>query len=85
MQVAMEYGVKPVNMALGAIAGIAFLLTKADENKLPEDLRFNWRKMNDEQIEKLLQWIWKVTSVKNVSDLTGYVKDAKSRLLKLVQ
>jgi mannitol-1-phosphate 5-dehydrogenase len=51
MSLALEHGIEPNNMALGAMAGIAVLLDKADENNLPADLRFgDWRKLNDAKI-----------------------------------
>jgi mannitol-1-phosphate/altronate dehydrogenase len=59
MQLALNYGIEPKNMALGAMAGIAILLNKAEENNLPEDLRFkDWRKLDRIQTEKLLRWLW---------------------------
>jgi mannitol-1-phosphate 5-dehydrogenase len=60
MQLALEYGIKPKNMALGAMAGIAVLLDKAQEYNLPVDLRLgDWRKLNSSNIEKILNWLWK--------------------------
>jgi len=60
MQLALEYGIEPKNIALGAMAGIAVLLEKAQEYNLPADLRFgDWRKLNSSNIEKILNWLWK--------------------------
>ena len=40
-------------MALGALAGIAVLLEKAEENNLPKDMRFgDWRKLRRRQNRK---------------------------------
>jgi len=60
MQLALEYGIEPKNMALGAMAGIAVLLEKAQEYNLSSDLRFaDWRKLDGSNIEKILNWLWK--------------------------
>ena len=60
MQLALEYGIEPKNMALGALAGIAILLEKAQEYNLPDNLRFaDWRKLDGSNIEKILNWLWK--------------------------
>jgi hypothetical protein len=59
MQLALNNSIEPKNMALGAMAGIAILLNKAEENNLPEELRFkDWRKLDRIQTGKLLRWLW---------------------------
>ncbi|MHC4394290.1 MAG: mannitol dehydrogenase family protein [Planctomycetota bacterium] len=59
MTLALEQGIEPVNMALGAMAGIDYLLERAEENKLPDELCFkNRRKLSDADIEKILRWLW---------------------------
>jgi len=59
MQLALEYGIEPRNMALGALAGVAVLLEKAQEYNLQSDLRFeDWRKLDSSNIEKILNWLW---------------------------
>ena len=81
MQLAMEYGIKPKNMALGAMAGIALLLKKAEENNLPNDLRCcNWRTLNENQIEKILNWLW---ADKNCKQINHIVKSLKSSIKQL--
>ena len=68
MSLALEYGTKPNNMALGAMAGIAVLLDKAEENNLPINLCFgDWRKLDGDRIEKIINWLWKgqTTPVRN--------------------
>ncbi|MCK4629515.1 MAG: hypothetical protein KAT56_10960, partial [Sedimentisphaerales bacterium] len=43
MTLALELGIEPVNMALGAAAGITYLLRRAEEYNLPKQLcRNNW-------------------------------------------
>lgn len=59
MQLALEYDIEPKNMALGAMAGIAVLLKKAQEYNLPGDLRLSdWRKLDDAKIQKIINWLW---------------------------
>jgi len=84
MQLALEYGIEPTNMALGAMAGIAVLLEKADENNLPGDLRFgDWRKLNDSKIEKIVNWLWTGQTSKYTGQLIKYVQNARKRLKEL--
>ena len=86
MQLALEYGIEPTNMALGAMAGIAVLLEKADENNLPGDLRFgDWRKLNDSKIEKIINWLWTGQTSKYTDQLIKYVQNARKRLTALVK
>jgi mannitol-1-phosphate/altronate dehydrogenase len=86
MQLALEYGIEPTNMALGAMAGIAVLLEKADENNLPGDLRSgDWRKLNDSKIEKIINWLWTGQTSKYTDQLIKYVQNARKRLTALVK
>ena len=84
MQLALEYGIEPKNMALGAMAGIAVLLEKAEENNLPGELRFgDWRKLNDSKIEKIINWLWTGQTSKYAEQLIKYVQNARGRLRQL--
>ena len=86
MSLALEYGVKPVNMALGAIAGIAFLLAHAEENSLPKELYFSdWKKLGDSDIEKILDWIWDGQTPKFNDELIELVKNAKRSLANIIE
>jgi len=99
MQLALEHGIEPTNMALGAMAGIAVLLEKADENNLPGDLRpclrkgklvpakagSDWRKLNDSKIEKIINWLWTGQTSKYTDQLIKYVQNARKRLTALVK
>ncbi len=81
MRLALEYGIAPTNMALGAMAGIAVLLEKAEENNLPTDLRFgDWHKLNDSKIEKIINWLWAGQTSKYADQLIKYVQNAQKRL-----
>jgi len=81
MALTLEYGTEPNNMALGAMAGIAVLLDKAEENNLPADLRFgDWRKLDDAKIEKIINWLWKGQTSTYAQQLIRYVQNAGKRL-----
>jgi len=85
MTLALEYGIEPTNMALGAMAGIAVLLEEAKENNLPSDLRSgDWRKLNDAEIEKIILWIWNGETGKYAKQLIRYVQNAKKHLMTLI-
>jgi len=85
MQLALEYGIEPKNMALGALAGIAILLEKAQEYNLQSDLRFgNWRRLDDLRIEKIISWVWNGRTCEHAEQLIKYVQNAKKHLTALV-
>jgi mannitol-1-phosphate 5-dehydrogenase len=86
MQLALEYGIEPTNMALGAMAGIAVLLEKADENNLPIALRFgDWRKLDNVKIEKIIRWLWAGQTSKYADQLIKYVQNARRPLTTLIK
>jgi mannitol-1-phosphate 5-dehydrogenase len=81
MALALEHGIEPNNMALGAMAGIAVLLDKAEENNLPADLRLgDWRNLDDAKIEKIINWLWTGQKSNYAGQLIKYVRNAKKRL-----
>ena len=85
MQLALEHGIEPKNMALGAMAGIAELLKKADENNLPEDLRFgDWRTLDHVKIEQIINWLWSCQEIGHGPQIVRCVQDAKGRLESLI-
>jgi len=85
MQLALEYGIEPKNMALGAIAGIAVLLDKAKEYNLPGDLHFaDWRKLDGSSIEKILNWLWNGQTCEHTGQLIKYVRNAREHLETLI-
>ncbi len=84
MQLALEYGIEPKSMALGAIAGIAVLLQKAEEYNLPDDLRYgDWRKLDDAGIERIIDWLWNGQMCKDAPQLIKYVQNAQEHLKEL--
>jgi mannitol-1-phosphate/altronate dehydrogenase len=81
MSLALEYGIEPVNMALAAMAGIAVILQRAKENKLPAELNYgDWRNLSGEQIKKLLKWIWHGQTNKYAADIILCVGNSQERL-----
>jgi len=85
MQLTMEYGIEPKNMALGAAAGIAVLMEKAEENNLPNNLRFgDWHQLDDDKIEKIISWLWTGQKSEYAGQLIEYLKSAQKGLKKLI-
>jgi len=86
MQLALEYGLEPKNMALGAIAGIAVLLDQAEENNLPTDLRFGkWQKLDDAKIEKIINWLWSEQTNQYTNQIIKYTQTALKPLTLLIK
>jgi mannitol-1-phosphate 5-dehydrogenase len=77
MRLALEYGIEPTNMAIGAAAGIQYVLNNAGQYNLPEDLHFGSRKQLDyEAINKITRWLWNGQSGNYISELVDYVYKA---------
>ena len=86
MQLTLEHGLEPKNMALGAIAGIAVLLKKANEYNLPDDLRFgDWQKLDNVKIEKIINWLWSGQKNKYTNQIIMYVQNALEQLTTLIK
>jgi mannitol-1-phosphate/altronate dehydrogenase len=84
MQLALEYGIEPKRMALGAIAGIAVLLQKAKEYNLPDDLCFgDWHKLDEVRIERILNWLWNGKSCRQIDQIINSLENAKKHLEEL--
>jgi len=85
MRLALEYGIEPRNMALGAMAGIAVLLQEPEENHLPQDLRFgDWRKLSSTEIESIINWLWTGRRNKHGEHLVEYTQSARRTLTILI-
>jgi mannitol-1-phosphate 5-dehydrogenase len=94
MQLALEYGIEPTNMAIGALAGIAVLMKEAKEYGLPADLHCDdWRRLNATQTKRILQWVWSGQTCRPARRYLGgqgdalikYVLNAKQPLRMLIQ
>jgi len=81
MQLALEYGIEPRNMALGALAGIAELLKNPEQNSVPGELQLgDWRKLDEEKIERILRWLWKDRACRLTAKLVTHIMGARERL-----
>ena len=59
MNLAIDHGIEPVNMAYAAAAGVGHLLREAKEYDLPEKfLQTDIRQPSKDEIKELLLWIW---------------------------
>jgi len=85
MTLALEYGIEPVNMAMGAAAALCQLLVNAEKNNLPEHLCFNdWQKLSAEKIQELLTWLWGGQGGQHHQKLTELVYQALPKLMALL-
>jgi mannitol-1-phosphate 5-dehydrogenase len=85
MALALEYGVEPRNMAMGALAGIALLLANADEYALPRELRsLDWRRLNVRELTQLLAWLWQGPASPSLDRLADCTCAAREPLVDLL-
>ncbi|MBC8217084.1 MAG: hypothetical protein H8E73_01340 [Planctomycetes bacterium] len=85
MQLALEYGIEPGNMAIGAIAGIAVLIEQAEQYNLPADLRFDdWCKLSGVDVEAILDWAWRGQVCRHTAGIVKGVLTARGGLQRLV-
>ncbi|MHC4105608.1 MAG: mannitol dehydrogenase family protein, partial [Planctomycetota bacterium] len=86
MQLVLEYGLEPKNMAMGAIAGIAVLLDKADEYNLPSDLYVGqWHNLDNDKIEKIINWLWSGQTNNYTDEIIKYVQNSLKSLTELIK
>ncbi len=86
MQLALEYGIEPTNMAIGALAGVAVLMKEAQEYGLPSDLHCDdWRRLNAAHTKRILHWVWSGQTCGQADTLIKYVLNAKQPLRMLIQ
>jgi mannitol-1-phosphate 5-dehydrogenase len=86
MTLALEYGIAPVNMAVGAAAALCVLLANPEEGNLPEDLCFNERQeLCAENLRELLIWLWDGYGGQHGEKLTELVHRALPRLKALLK
>jgi mannitol-1-phosphate 5-dehydrogenase len=85
MALALEHGIEPRNMAIGALAGVALLLANAAEHGLPQELRsLNWRRLGVDSLTRLLSFLWQSPmspSLRKLIDCTHAASDPLVRLL----
>jgi len=85
MAVCLDQNVEPRNMAVGALAGVAFLLERAEANRVPQALRVaDPSQLDGAAIEAILDWIWGEKKGTNAGQLAECVKRARPAFLKLM-
>ena len=86
MILALDYGIEPVNMAMGAAAALCQLLINSEKNNLPENLCFtDWQQLSAEKIQQLLIWLWGGQGGQHRQKLTELVHQALPKLAALVK
>jgi mannitol-1-phosphate 5-dehydrogenase len=76
MILALEQGLEPHHMAIGAVAGIKILLQKPDAYNIPEKYRCeHGKELNRDIIKNLLQWLWDEKDNPYQDQLIKYVQD----------
>lgn len=81
MAIALDFGIEPKNMAIGALAGIAALLKQAQDNNLPDEMYLDdWHQLNDNKIKEILKWVWGKQQNKHAEKLIKLVQLARPEL-----
>jgi len=84
MALALEHGIEPVNMAVGALAGVAALAEPLWNEQLPDNITpAAWPDLDDTQVRKLLESLWQGQSDRYTDRLMELTCRARSRLAKL--
>lgn len=85
MATVIENGVEPVNMAMGALAGIKWLVDGVEKVNLPEKSKFaSWQALTDKQIADTLNWLWDGKTNRFSGQIVGYVCKAKDSLKRML-
>jgi len=85
MTLALEHGIEPRNMALGALAGVALLLAGAADYGLPPALRaLSWRHLDTAGLTQLLTWLWQSPVSPSLLKLVDCTCAARARLADLL-
>lgn len=85
MRLAVEAGIEPRSMAVGALAGLSVLLRQADEYGLPAQLRSeNWRGLDEGRIRAILGWLWSEQEPGESRELAPFVCDARDILSRIL-
>ena len=85
MTLALDYGIEPINMAMGAAAALCQLLSNPEENNLPEHFCFtDQQQLSAEKIQELLIWLWGGQGGQHREKLTELVHQALPRLKALL-
>ncbi|MHC4158806.1 MAG: mannitol dehydrogenase family protein, partial [Planctomycetota bacterium] len=86
MTLALDYGIEPINMAMGAAAALCQLLSNPKENNLPEHFCFTDRQqLSAEKIQEILIWLWGGLRPQHCQKITELVYHALPKLAALVK
>lgn len=84
MNLALEYGIEPRNMAIGALAGIALLVADGRYD-VPDVLRpASWQDLSRADLARLLTWVWQGRTPDRSDDLIERTWRAREPLARLV-
>jgi mannitol-1-phosphate 5-dehydrogenase len=85
MALALEHGIEPRNMAIGAMAGIALLLANAADHGLPREMHsLNWRTLDVQNLMQLLTHLWQSPAspaLRRLADCTCSTNESLAKLL----
>ncbi|MCL5281286.1 MAG: hypothetical protein M1376_15405 [Planctomycetes bacterium] len=85
MALALEHGIEPKNMAIGALAGVALLLANAAEYRLPDELgSLNWQRLNVDSLTRLLTFLWQSPTSPSLRKLIDCTHAAAEPLVRLL-
>jgi mannitol-1-phosphate 5-dehydrogenase len=84
ISMALEYGIEPENMALGALAGLVSILRQPQIHKLPDSLRYpDLVSIPESGLRDILRWVWRGQIPDQNDHLFKCVFDVRDRLIGL--
>lgn len=85
MTLAIEHGIKPKNMAVGAMAGVVLLLANATDHGLPHEFHsLNWRALDARSLAQLLAFLWQTPASPSLHELADCTCRAGKSLASLL-
>jgi len=85
MQLALDHGIDPRNMALGALAGIAELLKSAESGSLPEDFRLgSWHALDEVTTGAVINWLSAGREFRHTNQIVKCIYGSKEALERLI-
>ncbi len=86
MSLALEWGVRPANMAVGALAGVAMLLGDVAGHGVPDEFHgIGWQSLDRAGLADLLRWAWKNEEPPFRDELIDCTWQARDRLAELAR
>ncbi|HRS10130.1 MAG TPA: hypothetical protein P5068_03675 [Sedimentisphaerales bacterium] len=85
MSLALEWGIRPVHMAVGALAGVAMLLGDVAKHSVPNEFHgIRWQSLDRARLGDVLRWVWKNEESPFRDELIDCAWQARDRLAELV-